>query len=118
MKYFKIALYTINELTPEARQRAISEHRDFLISMERPDYIDGIEDWNNPEKMEMYEEQIYYLENEDEPILESMEINDYLFFYDGQLANTTTYVSGEKAGTTDIFIYGKRLPVEEVKIND
>lgn len=103
-----IHLFAFKELPEKAQQKAISEHRDFLLSiMEPSDFISGEPEWDTPEKLqEQYESDYeYYLVN-DEPIVEAIEANNYYFFFDGELAYTREQPSGklyiEIHGETDI----------------
>lgn len=91
-----INLYSFDELSETAKQYAINEHRDFLLStMSKDDFISGDEEYDTPEKLqEQYDSEYEYYSNNDEPIIESIEINEYLFHKDGQLAHTVHYVAG------------------------
>ena len=88
-----IKVYTLDELSYNARERAIFEHRQFLLSEMCPnDFISGEPEYDTPEQLEeQYKSEYEYYENNDEPIIESIECNDYLFFEDGTLANTCHY---------------------------
>ena len=93
MKAIEIKLYKFNELSEEAKEKAIDEHKVFLDSI--------LFDFQD-EEGEMQEE---YIDHTEEQVIESIEINEYLFFSDGKLANTTTYTGKhEKAGTTELKI--------------
>lgn len=109
MKQVTITLYQFDELSDKAREKAISDHRYFLIDVMRPDdFISGDPEWDTPEKLfETYRaEYDYYLMN-DEPIIESIEINEYWFFHDGTMAHVTTDPTGRNVfhhhGETDTF---------------
>ena len=117
MKQCKIFLYGFDELSPSAQSRAISEHRFFLLDTLRPDFIDGVTDWNDPEKMEMYEAEYNYIECNDDPVIESIEINEYLFFNDGTLAPTITGVSEAVRGESYLSKWGEYYKIEEVNEN-
>ena len=91
MVEIKIHLYQFAELSDTAKVKAIMDHRVFMINTLEPDYIDGVTDWNDPEKMQMYYDELDYLNENDEPIVESIEANEYLFFNNGALAHTQTY---------------------------
>ena len=105
-----VNLYTLDELSDRARNRAIREHRDFLLSVMSPnDFISGDSEYDTPEKLnEAYESEYdYYLMN-DEPIIESIEINEYLFFCDGEIANVTHYCGKHPlSGKTVLHYLGK-----------
>lgn len=114
MKSFKIEevvnIYNFNELCKSAREIAIEEHRMFLLErMDKDDFISGDEEFDTEEKLqEAYNcEYDYYLEN-DEPIIESIEINEYYFYEDGSMANVVEYCGNhEKAGISEFTHKGK-----------
>ena len=112
-----VTLYKFEELSDKAQQRAIQEHRAFLLTIMHPDdFISGDPEYDTPEELQSaYEaEYEYYLSNDD-PIIESIECNGYYFFCDGTLANTTTYVCGPNAGRILVDIHGETdlLIIEE-----
>lgn len=111
MLHVEITLYHFQELTPKAQAKAISDHRLFLLETLQPDYIDGVSDWNDPEKMEMYRDEIQYLEEHDEPVIEAIEANEYLFHPDGDLCWSCRYICGPKKGLTEIKIHGETVVV-------
>lgn len=113
MTTIKINLYSFSELTESAQERAVREQREFLLSTLQPDSIDGITDWSDPEKMEMYRAEFDYIENNDAPVLESIECNDYLFFHNGEICNSVHYTAGSLAGETWAIIGGERYQAEE-----
>ena len=95
MKKVEINLYSVNELNEDARAMAIEQHKEFLLSiysdkslnMTYSDYEDGL---NN------------------EYIIEEIEANDYLYFFNGTLANTTYYFGKhEKAGTNELKLFNE-----------
>ena len=116
MERVTITLYQFDELSEKAKQKAIFEHREFLLTTMQPeDFISGDPQYDTPVLLQKsYNAQFaYYCEN-DEPIVESIEINDYWFFHDGTLADVTTYTAGPNKGKsiftfhgeTDVFIAG------------
>lgn len=109
MKKATINLYDFNELNPKAKERAINDHRDFLLSVMQPDdFISGEPEYDTEEKlMETYNAEYEYFLNDDEPIIESIEINDYMFFGNGEMANVTTYTGGPKTGTVELKFCGE-----------
>lgn len=83
----RIKLYQINELTTAAKNKAIAEHREFMRE------LDG-----------------RYSSTKE--VLENIEINEYYFFEDGELAHCTTYTGGhEKSGTTEFHFHGKNYNI-------
>lgn len=104
-----IKLYSFNELTEKAKNKAIEDHRTFLLDTIVPDYIDGVIDWKDPEKMKMYHEEYDYILFNDEPVIESIEINDYYFFFDGTIAPVLHCTAGPAAGITTVNIHGENI---------
>ena len=107
MKKVTISLYSFDELNETAKQKAIDDHRNFELSiMHESDFISGDPEYDTPEKLrEAYNAEYSYLEENDDPIIENIEANDYLFFSDGSLADCVTYVGKhEKAGITELKI--------------
>ena len=95
MRQATINLYSFNELSEQAKEKAIIDHSDFLESV-LTDYEDEFGDIKNS----------YIRPTEDEAI-ESIEINEYIFFQNGELANCTHYVGGHpKAGITEFNFNG------------
>jgi len=80
-------IYKFDELSDEAKGKAIDEHRDFLLSiMTKEDFITGDDEYDTEEEIQKsYESEYNYFLNYDEPIIESIEINEYDFFEDGSL---------------------------------
>lgn len=102
-----IKLYSFSELNEKAKRKAIEEHREFELSVMRPDdFISGIAEYDTPEELQKtYEAQYdYYLMN-DEPIIESIEANDYLFFENGKLASTVRYCGNHPLAGETHFIF-------------
>lgn len=103
-----INLYTFQELTQNAKQRAIEEHRYILLSLLRPDdFISGDPDYDTPEELQKaYNAEYDYILFNDDPIIESLEINEYLYFCDGKIANTT-----KTATETTLDFYGQKIRI-------
>lgn len=77
-----IKLYTLDELSEQARKKAIEEHRQFELSIMTPeDFISGVPEYDTEEELQKaYDaEYDYYLMN-DEPIIENIEANNYYFY--------------------------------------
>jgi hypothetical protein len=107
MKKVTIILYSFDELNENAKKKAIESQREFELSvMRKEDFISGDPEYDTEKELrKAYNAQYAYYEQNDEPIIESIEANDYLFFSDGELANCTTYVGKhEKAGITELKI--------------
>jgi allophanate hydrolase subunit 1 len=91
MKTVKINLYSFHELNEKAKEEAIFNHKCFLDSLPV--------DYEN-EAGELIEE---YIEHEEEEVIENIEANEYIFFFDGSLTSCTTYTGKhEKAGITEL----------------
>lgn len=95
-----MTLYSLDELSEDARQTAIEEHRRFLLDIMRPeDFISGDPEYDTPEQLqEAYESEFDYYSYSDDPIVESIEANEYLFFESGELAHAVEYTGGSKRG--------------------
>jgi len=105
----EIKLYSFDELSKEAQSIAIEEHRNFLLSVMSPnDFISGDKEYDTPEQLKVsYEREYKYYLNNDEPIIDNIKINEYLFFADGSLADCVTYTNGKKKGRTELNYMGK-----------
>lgn len=104
-----INLYSFDELNDNAKEKAINDHRMFLLEIMQPeDFISGDPEYDTPEELEKAynSEYDYYLFNDD-PIIESIECNEYLFFENGELARTIHYCGKhENAGKTSFVFNG------------
>lgn len=107
MKTVKINLYEFSELNEKAKQKAIDEHRNFLLStMQLSDFISGDAEFDTEEGLNnAFNAEYKFIDENDAPVIESIEINEYLFYSDGDLANCTIYCgSHPKAGITELTI--------------
>ena len=92
----EINLYSYEELKEEAKEKAFNEHKDFLDSLK--------EEYENEEGILISE----YIDHDKEEVEDSLIINDYLFFENGQMANITHFTGKhKKAGTTEFYFNGK-----------
>ena len=94
----EVVIYQFKELCLSAREKAIEEHRQFLLEvMDKEDFISGEEEHDTEEELQkVYESEFEYYEENDEPIIESIEMNDYYFYENGKIANVTSaYKDGE-----------------------
>lgn len=84
-----ITLYTLDELTEQARTFAIEEHREFLLSIMTPsDFISGDPEFDTPEELQKaYESEYNYTLENDDTVVESIETNEYQFYSDGAIAH-------------------------------
>lgn len=98
----EIELFELGELESKAMRKAIKEHRLFLLS--------------KLEYNEKYQEEYEIIYNEvmydDAYVIESIRINEYLFYSDGSLADTVEYCGKhEKAGTSELILNGKTYQI-------
>ena len=102
-----IKLYSFSELNKKAKRKAIEAHREFELSIMQPDdFISGVAEYDTPEELQKtYEAQYDYYFMNDEPIIENIEANDYLFFENGELAPTVHYCGGHPLRGETHFIF-------------
>lgn len=102
-----IKLYSFSELNEKAKRKAIEAHREFMLSlMAQDDFITGIAEYDTPEELQKtYEAQYDYYAMNDEPIIENIESNDYLFFENGKLAPTCHYCGAHPLSGETHFIF-------------
>lgn len=102
-----IKLYSLNELSEKAKQKAIEDHRIFYL--ENLDYslYEEMAKETGKSANAIYEtEYEYYLMN-NEPIIENIEANEYMFFENGELAHTVHYCGKHPlAGHVHFIQYG------------
>ena len=94
----EVCIYQFNELCLSARERAINEHRQFLLEvMSKEDFVSGDEEFDTEEELQKaYELEFEHYEENDEPIIESIEINEYYFYEDGKMANVSSICKDRK----------------------
>ncbi len=80
-----IKLFRLAELDEDARERALEEHRDFLVTV----YSDDMYDSSFEMTQEKYENEL----TEDE-VIDSIDINDYLYYASGEMAHTIQFTGG------------------------
>lgn len=91
-----INLYSLNELSDKAKEKAINEHGDFLESVGF-DY----EDENGEMKMD-------YTRPTEEEIADSIEANEYIFYANGDMANICQFVGAHpRAGEFEFTLNGE-----------
>ena len=100
MKKVTISLYEFRELNEKAKEKAISQHEAFLLDMGQQ--VEG----ENGELVTEYLDTI-----EQEEVIDSIEANEYLFFFDGSLAHTCQYVGNHptKAGVHEFIFKGQTI---------
>ena len=102
-----IKLYSFSELDEKAKRKAIEAHREFMLSLMTPDdFISGIAEYDTPEELQkIYEAEYDYYLFDDEPIIENIEANEYLFFENGELAHTVRYCGAHPLSGETHFIF-------------
>lgn len=96
MKTVKINLYEFNELTEQAKEKAINEA---II------YLDSEPIEHEDEKGKMISE---YIDHTEEDAEEFINANEYLFFSNGYLANTVEYCGKHpRAGESELILNGE-----------
>lgn len=104
-----VTLFQFSELSEPAQRKAIEDHREFLLSIMRPeDFISGDPEYDTPVLLQKaYNAQFAYYCESDESITESIEANEYWFFTDGTLADVVTYTAGPKKGKSVFTFHGE-----------
>ena len=98
MKTVEIKLYSFEELTKEAKNKAIEQAIEFLDS-EPTEYEN--------ENGEIISE---YFEHDESQAEQFIDVNDYLFFKNGTLAHTVTYCGNHpKTGQREFFLHGETV---------
>ena len=93
MKQVIINLYSFSELSESAKQKAIEAHRVFELSTMQPsNFKSGDPEYDTEAELQkVYAEEYNYFPENDEPIIEAIEANDYLFLADGDMVQSVTY---------------------------
>ena len=93
-----IGIYKFNELNDDAKAKAIDDHRTFLLSiMEVNDFISGDPDYDTPEALQdMFDIEYDYISFNDDPVIESIEANDYDYYENGDIATESDILSMTK----------------------
>lgn len=100
MKKAEITLYEFDELDETSKQSAIFEHLNFLDS--EPEEFEN-------EQGELVRE---YMEHTEEDTIESIRLNRYYFFSNGDIADCTTYTGKHpKAGKTEFKFKGENVEI-------
>ena len=96
-----INLYSYDELDEGAKEKAFNEHEEFLRETPQTYEDDeGNEKYDNMNK--------WTQEDIREYVEDSIKINEYLFFENGEMANITHFTGKhEKTGTTEFYFCGK-----------
>lgn len=101
MKKVTINLYSLHELNPDAKQFAIEQHICFMDDIG--------ETFENEEGIMVTE----FPEHTEEEAIDNIEVNGYLYYGNGELADCITYTGKHpKAGTTEFRIHGDTYIIE------
>jgi hypothetical protein len=101
----EIKLYSYDELSEESKNKAFEEHKYFL-ECNPSDYETEDENGNIMKKYDNMDE--WTEADIKEYVQDSININEYLFFESGEMANITHFTGKhEKAGTTEFFFNGE-----------
>ena len=101
----EIKLYKYDELKKDAKKLAF-ETQEYFLRCNPSTYEDEDEEGNIIEKYDNMEE--WKEEDIKEYVEESLRINNYLFFEDGEQAHITHFTGKhKKAGTTEFYFLGK-----------
>lgn len=104
-KTVTITLLTIDELDTQAKNKALAEHKEFLIDT----YNDDMYDESYSMTRSKYANSLTQGE-----VLESIEINEYLFFPNGEMASVTHFTGKHpRSGETECAIKGMTYPVAD-----
>ena len=96
MKTLEIKLYSFEELTKEAKQKAIEQAIEFLNSTAN--------EYENENGEIVYE----FFEHDESQAEQFIDVNDYLFFKNGTLAHTVTYCGNHpKTGQSEFYLHGE-----------
>lgn len=90
----KVSLYELNELSDDAKQMAIDEHRAFLLSICTEEDVKFYGTWDDVE---------WYID--DEYTAEDIECNGYLFYSTGELARTIEYCGAHPRAGEHVFTF-------------
>lgn len=99
----EIELYEFEELDYFAKEKAVEDHRNFMLETLSESDFDYPEDY-----------QLTYddMEINDHTIIENILANEYIYFIDGCLADTVKYVGNQaKTGVTEFNFYGKTYQI-------
>ena len=91
-----IKLYEYKELKKDAQLLAYNDHREFLLSTYQANNYDSSFNMT----YNKYKAQLRKCD-----VIESIEINEYLFFTDGTLTNTISYCGKHPRAGENIFIF-------------
>jgi len=97
----EVGLYTIDELEENARDKAITEHREFLLGM----FDAGEYDWDI--EYDTYKDNLT-----EEDIIESIDANECLYYIDGTTPHTIRYMGKHERAGEHVLLVDGTVPVE------
>ena len=86
----QISLFAFRELSEDAKKRAILKHKNFMESLHMETEADK-------------EEAL-----KDNEVIENIEVNEYLFFLNGEIAQVTKYI---ETGKTELYLKGEKIEI-------
>ena len=99
MKKVEIELFSLEDLGKEVQKEVIQSQKEFLIDVYQDDDFDSSFNMTRSK----YANSITIAE-----IKENIEINGYLYFFDGSMASTISYCGKHKrSGENVLTLYGK-----------
>lgn len=96
MQNITITLYSLNELNKEAKNKAIAEHKEFLIDT----FSDDLYDASYNMTRSKYAKQLTKAD-----IIENIEINDYFFFSNGKQAHVVQFCGQHPRAGERVFYF-------------
>ena len=101
----EINLYGYEELKGKAKEKAFEEHSNFIL--------DNPSDYENEKGKMVYDDYSKWKEKDfKEMVEESILINEYMFFENGEMADIIHFTGEhEKSGTTEFYFQGKTYKI-------
>ena len=100
MMNLNFPIYSFDELSEKAKEHAIQEHRETILSEMSVSDFEGCGDPELDTPESMYEDEYNYILFEDEGVIDSIRANEYWFFQSGKPAYSFSYYAK---------IYGAKL---------
>ena len=99
----EITLYNFEELDFFSKERALADHRQFMIETLSESDFDFPGD---------YDSSIAEIEINNEYVIENIQANEYWYFMDGDIAPTVKYTGKHaKKGITEFMFYGNTYQI-------
>lgn len=109
MKKVEIKLYSFEELCEDSKNRAKYSHYGFLCDVfDASDYDESLN-----YSLKQYEDDLF--DDDFKLVIENIEDNEYLFFKDGDLANTTLFCGAHpRAGEHILTLHGEDYSIVNI----